>query len=302
MTETTHRIIGLGELLWDMFPDRQNLGGAPANVAYHASALGDRGVLLSRVGRDALGESALAQLGERGVDLSAVQRDDEHRTGVVHVQVGPGGSVRFEIDPEVAWAYPVWSEDWGRCIDTASALCFGSLLCAFEAGRTVVREATARARPEALRLLDLNLRPPFASEQAIDTALECANAIKLSEEEAEHLAQRFGVRGVDSAAEHLLATRGMRAVAVTFGARGSAIYTAAGREQHSGVPLAAGVDADPVGAGDAFTAALAHHLVRAHAPARAIAAANRYGSFVAASPGAMPPVPEDIRAAVTAPA
>ncbi|HTG30548.1 MAG TPA: carbohydrate kinase, partial [Methylomirabilota bacterium] len=50
-----YTIVGLGELLWDVFPNRKELGGAPANFAYMISLLGDEGVVASRVGRDRLG-------------------------------------------------------------------------------------------------------------------------------------------------------------------------------------------------------------------------------------------------------
>lgn len=292
-------IVGLGEILWDVFPDRRCLGGAPANVVYHAAALGDRGVVLSRVGQDELGEESLAFLRQRGVDVALVQRDPTRRTGVTRVEVA-GGHVRFEIESGAAWAHPVWTEDWAQCLSEADAVCFGTLLCAGEDGRKVLERAAAAVPAQALRLLDLNLRPPFDTDQAVDCALACANVVKLSEEEALRLARRFEVQGVDGIAERLLARADMRAVAVTFGAQGSALYSASGRAQQAGVALPAGVRADPVGAGDGFTAALAHHLVRGHAPARACIAANRYGAFVAAHAGAMPDVPGDVRAEVTA--
>lgn len=299
-----HSIIGLGELLWDLFPDRRNLGGAPANVAYHATALGDHGLVLSRVGRDPLGDEALAILTARGVDVGAVQRDDQHPTGVVrvHRDGAASGHIRFEIDAHAAWAHPAWSDAWEAALARADAVCFGTLLCAQPAGRVVVERAAAALPAHALRLLDLNLRPPFDTGAAIDAALACASVVKLSDEEAERLAARSGVTGVDGAAEHLLRS-GMRAVAVTFGARGSALYTEHGCDRQPGVPLAtftAASDADPVGAGDAFTATLVHHLVRGHAAGRAIAAANRYGAFVASRAGAMPDVPDEIRIQVTA--
>ncbi len=311
-------ILGLGELLWDMFPDRRCLGGAPANVAYHATQLGDRGALLTRVGADALGDEAVATLSARGVDLRGLQRDPDRPTGTVTVTVGGAdgdarGEVAFAIEPDTAWAYPAWSDDWEALLGAADGLCFGTLLCAFPAGRAVLERAAQAAPAAALRLLDLNLRPPFDTDAAIDAALSCANVIKLSEDEAHRLAERSGTaeRGgagphsrtpdaVAAVAKHLLDRGDVRAVAVTFGSRGSALYTADGCTREPGVALQPGSTADPVGAGDAFTAALMHHLVRAHTPARACAAANRYGAFVASCAGAMPAIPDAIRADVCA--
>ncbi|MCA1809813.1 MAG: carbohydrate kinase, partial [Lentisphaerae bacterium] len=44
------RVAGVGEVLWDMLPSGRRLGGAPANFACHAAALGARGALVSAVG------------------------------------------------------------------------------------------------------------------------------------------------------------------------------------------------------------------------------------------------------------
>ena len=48
-------IIGIGEVLFDLLPEGKQLGGAPANFAYHATCLGGNGVAVSAVGCDALG-------------------------------------------------------------------------------------------------------------------------------------------------------------------------------------------------------------------------------------------------------
>ena len=44
-------IVGMGEVLWDMLPEGKQLGGAPANFAYHASQFGfDSRVLSGMIG------------------------------------------------------------------------------------------------------------------------------------------------------------------------------------------------------------------------------------------------------------
>ena len=82
-----HLILGLGELLWDVLPDGQRLGGvpidrssstgflggAPANFAVMAGRLGNHAVLLSRIGRDDLGRQAIAQLISQHVPSSPIE-------------------------------------------------------------------------------------------------------------------------------------------------------------------------------------------------------------------------------------
>lgn len=291
-------VVGLGELLWDLFPDGRRLGGAPANVAYHASVLGDRGVVATRVGQDAAGDEALALLGGRGVDVTWVQRDPARPTGVAEVRLSGDGEARFCIDATAAWSAPAWTDDWERLFSTADALCFGTLLCAEPAGLEVVERAVRSLPSGALRLLDLNLRPPHTTDRAVENALACANALKLSEEEVAALCPTPRA-GVEDLAADLLVRLGFRVVAITRGSRGSLLYTRGGRHAHPGFAIDPDAEGDPVGAGDAFTATLAHHLVRGHPPARAQAAANRYAAHVASCAGAMPEVDATLRQQVT---
>lgn len=268
-------------------------------MAYHASALGDRGVVASRLGQDGPGDEALQLLVSRGVDTSAIQRDPARITGTAHVTMDPAGEPSFAIDSSAAWTAPEWTPQWEALMRGADVICFGTLLCTRKLGRVAVERAAAAAKDGALLLLDLNLRPPFDTDGAIDAALACANVVKLSEHELARLGRRRGLEPA-AAAEALLRDEGIRAVAVTRGAQGSLLFTAEGLCEHPGAPLPADPSpyADPVGAGDAFTAALAHHLVRGHTPARASAAANRYAAFVASRPGATPRAPDAVVRAV----
>lgn len=281
-------IVGLGEIVWDLFADGRRLGGAPANVAYHAAMLGDRGVVVSRVGDDEPGRAAVELLQQRGLDTSAIQIDRQRPTGRVSVQLNPEPC--FTIDDQAAWTAPQWSASLERLLAGADLVCFGSLLQSFAAGRELLRRAR-RAAGHAIWLLDLNLRPPLTTAHAVDAALVAAHVLKLSEDEHQQLSRHLGV---SNAAAWLLQEWGLRAVAITRGARGSKLITPAGALEYPGCAAASGGDA--VGAGDAFTAALAYHMVRAHPLQAAQAAANRYAAFVASRHGAMPEIPAGVRA------
>jgi sugar/nucleoside kinase (ribokinase family) len=93
--------------------------------------------------------------------------------------------------------------------------------------------------------------------------------------------------------------RGLRALAITRGKRGCTVFTPRGRADQAGLAVDTSAG-DPVGAGDAFAAALAHHLMRSDDPVAASRAANRYAAHVASKAGAMPPLEAAVRAAVTA--
>src|ERR1700739_3582048 len=104
-------IVGLGELLWDMLPAGKRLGGAPANFTVMVARLGNRGVIASRLGTDALGASAREGLSAFPVDLSALQTDPTHPTGTVGVEFR-SGEPHYVIHQPAAWDFPEWTPGW----------------------------------------------------------------------------------------------------------------------------------------------------------------------------------------------
>src|SRR5215217_1853171 len=99
----TYKVFGIGELLWDLLPSGRKMGGAPANFAYHARALGADGRVISRVGEDELGREILATLASLGVPTAGVTVDPEHATGTVGVELAADGQPRYTIHEDVAW-------------------------------------------------------------------------------------------------------------------------------------------------------------------------------------------------------
>jgi sugar/nucleoside kinase (ribokinase family) len=94
-------IAGIGEILWDILPDGRQLGGAPANFAYHARALSASSVIVSAVGDDEPGRAILAELSRRGLDHSEIA-----------LTKGPAGSRLFGRDVDLSHkGYPVETAD-----------------------------------------------------------------------------------------------------------------------------------------------------------------------------------------------
>src|SRR5947208_14928104 len=96
-------IVGIGELLWDIFPDgRKVAGGAPFNFAFHCHQLGHEAVIVSRVGDDDLGRELREEVKRRGMTDEFVQKDFEHLTGKVRVTSDANGQPKYEIVDGVA--------------------------------------------------------------------------------------------------------------------------------------------------------------------------------------------------------
>ena len=277
--------MAIGEALWDVFPDQRRPGGAPCNVAFHAARLGNRGVITTRVGDDAAGDELVAFLRERGVDTGYVQRDATRPTGTVLVTLADAGP-QYAITEDVAWDC-IAAEDAARALArTADAICVGSLAQRCEASRSTIRRLLSDAGGQALVVFDVNLRPPFIDAGVIEATLRVADVVKMSESE---VAQLSALLDRPSLISWLLQDVGVQAVCVTRGAAGASITTLQETISAPGVEIDTPAG-DAVGAGDAFTAAMAHQLVRNATPQETLHAANRYAALVATKNGAMPVV------------
>ncbi len=287
MARNRHTIVGLGELLWDLFPAGKKLGGAPANFAYIASLLGEEGIPASRLGDDDLGDEARLRLTELGLPTSYVQEDREHPTGTVNVEVDGRGQPQFEIAESVAWDFLEWTSQWKILAEQADAVCFGSLAQRSEQSRSTIGCFLRTCRKETVRVFDVNLRQTFFTAEVLSESMKMATIVKLNHEELPRIMQLSGLheRDEETAAKRLVAKFGMKLVCVTRGNSGSLLVTPDARSTHPGFRVKV---ADTVGAGDAFTAALVHEYLQGAPLARMNEAANRMGAWVASEIGATP--------------
>src|SRR5579859_2683540 len=303
MAANTYTIVGLGELLWDLFPEGKQLGGAPANFAYMISLLGDVGIVASRVGSDDFGGEARRRLEQLGLQASFIQTDTAHNTGTVRVQVDPAGQPPFSIAESVAWDFFEWTPAWRSLAEAADAVCFGSLAQRASASRDTIRAFLAVVRPDTVRVFDVNLRQSFYSTEILSESMKLADIVKVNHDELPVVAKLLGLPFIYDerrAAEWLRQEFGSKLVCITRGAKGSLLVGAQETSEHPGFRVHV---ADTVGAGDAFTAALVYHYLRGASVATLNEAANRMGAWVASQVGATPRRDEfhleKVRSAVT---
>lgn len=281
------KIVGLGEVLWDLLPTGASLGGAPANFAYITQLLGDQGVVASRVGCDALGRQASERMQELGLDVGHVQVDSEHPTGTVKVEVDLQGQAKFEIASPVAWDFLEWTPAWQRMARQAHAVCLGSLAQRSERSRATIRSFLEAMSPDRVKVFDVNLRQSYYSREILNESMELADIVKVNGEELPKIMNLNGWPHQDerSSAQRLLDAFGLKLVCVTRGARGSLLVEGANVDEHPGFPVTV---ADTVGSGDAFTAALLHEYLNGSSLRVMNEVANRVGGWVASKPGGMP--------------
>jgi len=281
------RPLVLGEVLFDIFPDSIRLGGAPLNFAAHARRMGHAPLLISAVGEDDLGRRAVREIQSLGLDTSLVQTTERFPTGRASVSLDPEGQAAFRIERPAAYdavtlstgqiqTLQEWSGDW---------LYFGTLFSSMPQGRAILFELL-RLVPRALRFYDLNLRPGFDSPLLVRELLEDADVVKMNQHEMHLIRCNLGLPAETNAFCAAASERfGWRALGVSLGSRGCAIFVNGQYHEDPGCPVAV---ADTVGAGDAFAAAFLHGLASSWEIAEIGRFANRVGALVASKQGAIP--------------
>jgi fructokinase len=214
--------LGLGELLWDCFPDRRLPGGAPANVAFHAQQLGLAAATVTRVGRDSLGEEICEFLRAQGLSIDLVQRDPVHGTGTVTVTPSATGA-GYVFKPDSAWDFLEAQPELIAAMRSARAVCFGTLAQRSPVGRETIHSCLTAASPDCVIVYDVNLRPPFFEREWIERSFRRARIIKLNDDEVRILSEMFATGSDDDVdyARQLLATYSqIELVCVTRGSNG----------------------------------------------------------------------------------
>ena len=287
-----------------MLPEGPRLGGAPANFTVMAGRLGNHAAILSRIGRDDLGRQAVQVLDPLPADTSFLQVDRHHETGSVRVSFADG-QPQYNIHQPAAWDALELSDEWVQLAERADAVCFGSLAQRSRESRQTIQTLTAQTSAQCLRMFDVNLRAPFFSSEIVQESLELATVAKMNDAEVPLVLALLGMPSEEDpllgnlrhSCERLLAEfPTLQMVAVTRGDDGSLLVTRDEWHEHTGYPVKV---ADTIGAGDAFTAALTHYLLRGADLPTLNEAGNRWGGWVASQSGAMPPLAENVRAGIT---
>jgi len=284
------KIMSLGEVLWDLFPHGEQFGGAPANFACHAAILGADTSMVSAVGDDPHGRSAIDILRNYGVDISLMQTCPDAATGTVGIELDEKGKPTFTIHEDSAWDQLVWSDALDAETATVDAIYFGTLGQRSQVARTTIRQAL-RANSNVPRILDINLRPPFFNATLIRESIELASILKLSDEELATVTEACGVRSDGSSLIQtdqllqLLEQTNLDMVIMTRGADGAVLATSDGIVEQPGVSTTV---VDTVGAGDSFTAALLLGLLRGESHEDNLRNACTVAAGVCAHAGAVP--------------
>ena len=284
------RVLSIGEILWDVFPNQELLGGAALNFSVNISRLGDSASLLTGLGNDVRGRTAYDAMKSFSLPTDFVQSVDHWATGIATVSTTAEGEPHFEIPrpaafdavvitPEIADKAMRWNPDW---------LYFGTLLQTepnIERGTHNLKAALRGVRC----FYDMNLRLGHWNIPLVQRLCKLASVLKLNEVEARLLGEMNGMPTdtftLQAFCKATTEQYELDAICITLGAAGCCVYEEDFLHNVPGYPV---VVHDTVGAGDAFSAAFLHGYHRGWAIERAARFANGLGSIVASRAGATP--------------
>lgn len=282
-------IVGLGEILWDVFPNKKILGGAPANFAYHISQFGYDGYAVSAVGDDSLGGEIISALNDK--KLNYLIEKTAYPTGIVNITVDSRGVPEYEICEGVAWDNMPFTSKMKELANRTSVTSFGSLAQRNSISRESIRKFLAAMPADSLKIFDINLRQHFYDKSLIHESLELANILKINDEETIVVSKLFGLedKTEKDVCRWLLNTYKLNILILTKGTEGSYAFTPT---ETSFQPTLKVDVADTVGAGDSFTAAFVASYLNGDSINDAHQLAVEVSAYVCTQYGAMPKLPD----------
>jgi len=279
------KIAAFGEILFDVYANSKNLGGAPLNFIYHINKLTGNGKIISRVGNDELGKDALGSLTSKGLLTNAIQIDSENETGVANITLDEKGVPNFIIEQNRAYDFIRVDENSGvEILKDIDCLYFGTLAQRGEVSRNSLN--TLFNKPIKY-FCDINIRQKFYTKEILSSSLTAADVVKLNLDELKLMGNLFlgGEFDVHNGPKKLMEKFAIEMLAVTKGTDGSSLFK--GDEIDSNKPEQGSV-VDTVGAGDAFASILCLGYLNNWELRKINKLANEFAGQICMTNGALP--------------
>ncbi len=289
MKTQSNYICCFGEMLWDLLPTGKMPGGAPMNVALHLKNICVDVAFISRVGTDALGDEIKNFVSQKNCSIKWIQSDSKYPTGIVNANVSNRNDVSYEIVHPAAWDFITVTPEILEVAKNAHAFVYGTLSCRSEQTRETLLNLLEDTK--ALKIYDVNLRPPHYSKELILLLLQKAEIVKLNKDELLIVSAWLGPEelSIQSKLENLKTKFELQKVIVTLGGEGALLLDDSGF--HSSKVYKVEVK-DTIGSGDAFLAGAIKNILLQKPAQETLEYACALGALVAQHHGANPPILE----------
>ncbi|MBX2921063.1 MAG: carbohydrate kinase [Chitinophagaceae bacterium] len=277
-----------GEVLFDVLPHEIKAGGAPMNVAYHLTVLGQSTALISRVGNDDRGKALTAILKEKKLHTEYIQVDATHPTGIVMAMPDAAGDMKYDIKQGVAWDYIEPEPQHEALVKNAGYFIFGSLITRSKISCNTLFNLLDNP---VTRVFDVNLRQPFTDQSRLEYQFSKADILKMNEEELDLITEWYvQFKTIEDKIRFLQNRFQVPDIIVTRGAKGAVINSNDDFYYHDGYRVRV---ADTIGSGDSFVAGYLSGIINHKSPAEALQFASALGAFVATQTGGCPSYTSD---------
>ncbi len=273
-----------GEVLWDIFPDSERIGGAPLNGASRLSSMGITTKMISKTGEDKAGKDIVSYLQSNGVGTEHVIPDASYPTGKVNVTLSKNRSATYEIPYPSAWDKIELSDKMIAEVEQADAFIFGSLVCRDKISRRTLFDLLSKA---AFKIFDLNLRPPHYDIRILTKLMKQSDFLKFNDDELFEISAKLGspYNSLEQNLNYIAEKTSSQSVCVTKGSHGAVLLKDNRLYYNSGFKIRV---KDTVGAGDSFLASLIAKLLQKEETQKALDYACAVGALVAGEEGANP--------------
>ncbi|WP_228850412.1 carbohydrate kinase family protein [Aegicerativicinus sediminis] len=278
-------LVCYGEVLWDVFPDKSVIGGAPLNVALRANSFGLTTAMISRVGSDDFGRGILNFMEERQLSTKFIQIDTKLPTGTVKVWLDKNGTASYKIMFPVAWDAIEFTNENKQLVGDSKVLVFGSLICRNEKSRDTLNSLLPYAN---YKVFDVNLRPPDYELPLLVELMKSSDLVKMNSEELDEISKFLNIDESDEQSVLLSLSRitSTPSICITKGEKGAILFHGNQFYEQAGFKVKV---ADTVGAGDSFLATLISELIIfQNSSKNSLEKACAIGSLVASKSGATP--------------
>ena len=279
-------LICFGEVLWDVYPDKIEIGGAPFNVYHRLHTFGLDVNFISSVGKDKLGNNVINYFKKNNLSTNFLNVDKNYQTGQVLITL-KSGEPHYDILENVAWDYIPFKNDYLKDYNNFDCIVYGSLGIRNDVSYMTLKKLLSFSK---FKIFDLNLRQNFYSKLKVNYLLNESDFLKINMEELLKLAVifKFKYTDVKTLIESIYLKFNLKFICVTNGSINSSIYDGNNLFTIDSFKVKS---IDNLGAGDNFLACFINEFfVKKNSIKNSLKIASAYGALTTTKIGASPSI------------
>lgn len=279
-------IICFGEVLWDVYLNKIEIGGAPFNVYHRLHSFGLDVNFISSVGKDKLGNNVINYFQKNNLSTNFLNVDKNHQTGQVLITL-KSGEPDYEILENVAWDYIPFKNDYLKDCNNFDCIVYGSLGIRNDVSYMTLKKLISLS---TFKIFDLNLRQNFYSKLKVNYLLNESDFLKINMEELLKLGSifKFKYSDTNSLIESIYFKFNLKFICVTNGSINSSIYDG---NNFIIIDSFRVKSIDNLGAGDNFLACFINEFfIKKNSIKNSLKIASAYGALTTTKIGASPSI------------